>query len=168
MRYLVYFLFIGLLLISCSGPEKPEFTKLDNVKFKSASLQEMKVTLSGDAVLFNPNPVGTNISKMDFDVYANGKKVTQIKQNVTASIPGDSEFKLPLEFDIPIKDVIDDIKPTLSDVFDKKKLKYKVDGHLTVNIAGADLKIPVTYEDEEEIKFLDFNTSDIPIFNLGK
>ncbi len=168
MKVLQLFFVISVLLMSsCSGPESPEFKKLENVKVVSASLQKMSITLSGDAVLFNPNPVGAKVSAMDFDVYANEKKVTNIKQNVTASISGNSEFKLPLEFDIPIKDVIEDFKPTLSDVFNKKELKYKIQGNLIVNLAGAKIKIPVEYEDTEEIKFLDAGIN-IPGINFGK
>ncbi len=155
MKRIFYFLLLGSLLtvISCSAPEKPEFRKLENVKFKSASIKDMKVTLTGDAVLFNPNALGANISGMDFDIFANGKKVTKVRQEITATIPANNTFKLPLEFDIPVKEVFKDFKPTITNIFNKKKLNYKVDGHLIVNLAGANIKVPVTHEDEEEIKF---------------
>ena len=66
-------------------------------------------------------------------------------------MPGNSDFTLPLSFNVPLKEVAKDFKPTVGDIFKKKKVEYKLVGTLKVGLAGANIKVPVEYEDEEEL-----------------
>jgi LEA14-like dessication related protein len=127
---------------------------MEKVTFKSFSFKDGgSVTLEGQALFFNPNLLGANVTEMDFDVYINGKKVTHINQPVSAEMKGNSEFKLPLDFQVPLKEVYKDLKPTLGSIFKKKKIEYRLDGHLKVGLGNIEVSVPVQYEDEEEMKF---------------
>ena len=142
-----------LFLVACNAPQKPEFQKMENVTFKSVSFSgPLTVTLSGDAVFNNPNAIGANVTEVDLDVFINDKKVTHVKQNVSAIMPANADFRLPLEFDVPLKDVFKDAKITLNDIFKKKILQYKLVGNIKVGLGSVEVKVPVDYADEEEVK----------------
>jgi LEA14-like dessication related protein len=146
-------LLFTLQLFSCSAPDYPEFRKMENVSLKSVSFKDgLSVSLNGEAVFFNPNLIGANVTEMDFDVFINGKKVTHINQDVSAEMKGNSEFKLPLDFKVPLKEVFKDAKPTLGDIFKKKKIEYKLLGHLKVGLGNIEVSVPVEYEDQEEVR----------------
>ena len=149
---LLLFLF-AFIITSCNAPEYPEFRKMENVSFKSLSFDDgISVTLNGDAVFFNPNLLGANVTELDCDVFINGKKVTHINQDISAEMKGNSEFKLPLDFKVPLKEVFKDVKPTLGNIFKKKKIEYRLVGSLKVGLGNIEMSIPVEYEDEEEVK----------------
>lgn len=155
MKNTSYFFLLStaLFLFSCSTPEAPEFQRLENVRFKSASITNlMNFTLTANAVFNNPHPVGATITALDLEMFVNGEKVSDIKQNVSAPISGNSDFKLPLEIEVPLTKVLKDIKPTLGELFKKREISYQLKGTATVSVAGVEVNIPVDYEDKEELK----------------
>lgn len=147
------FLLVALFLASCNSPESPEFQKLENVKFKSASFtKNFNFTLTADAIFNNPNALGADLKGLDLEVFVNEKKVSDIKQKVTASIPGNSDFKLPLEIEVPLREVLKDIKPSLGEIFKKHEVVYLLKGTATVSVAGVEVDVPVDYEDKAFLK----------------
>ncbi len=155
MKKVVFFslMCIALILASCGGPATPEFKNMKDVKFKSFSLNggSPSIVLKANAIFNNPNPFGADVSEVDLDVYINGVKVTHINQDLSAKMPASSDFTLPLSFDVPLQEVAKDFKPTMGDIFKKKKVEYKLEGTLKVGLAGANIKVPVEYEDVEEL-----------------
>jgi LEA14-like dessication related protein len=152
VSFLSFFLLLGMLF-SCSQPSSPEFQKMENVQFKSASfLNGPSVTLVGDAVFYNPNTLGAQVTEVDMEVFINGKKVTRIKQDVSANMKGKAAFILPLSFEIPLEEIFKDFKPTLGDIFKKRIIEYQLIGNIKVGLGNLELKVPVEYEDEEELK----------------
>lgn len=156
-------LLLATFLISCSNPMNPEFKTMENVKFKSASIsKKLNFTLTADAIFYNPNVVGINISALDLDIMINKKKVSKIRQDVSAKIASKSDFKLPVEFDVPLTEVFKDLELSLGDIFKKQEIDYHIKGTATVNVAGIDIEIPVDYEDKEELKL----SMDFPLINF--
>lgn len=153
-RYFSFFsFFLFILITACDGPQKPEFRKMENVKFKSVSFSgPLTITLKGDAVFNNPNPISANVTEVDLDVFVYDKKVTHITQNVSATMPANADFRLPLQFDLPLKDVFDDGKLAIGDIFKKKLLQYKLLGNIKVGLGSVEVRVPVEYADEEEVK----------------
>ncbi len=141
------FLF-SFFLISCAAPSEPEFKKLENVKFGSLSvIKPYSVTLNADAIFHNPNVLGANITEMNFDVYINDQKTTKINQDISAKMSPNSDFSLPIKCKIPLKEVFKDFK--FKDILKEKVLRYKLDGYLKIGLGNVELKVPVTFEDEE-------------------
>lgn len=155
LHTLLPLLFI-LCISACKQPQKPEFKSMENVKFQSVMLDKsVSVNMIAQAVLHNPNPVGVTITGMDFDLFADGKKVSKVTQNVAAEMPANSDFKLPLAFSIPLAEVFKDFKPTIKQLMGKRTVNLKVVGHLKVK-AGVEIKIPVSYEDKYDVALKDF------------
>ncbi len=157
---IIFILFIFYALFSfsaCNAPEQPEFKKIENVRIKPKTVDgKIKLLFKGDAILHNPNLLGGTITAMDFDIFIDDKKVSNIKQKLSTEIKGESDFALPLILDFPAKDVFKDIKTTITDIFKTMKINYKIDGHLTVNL-GTNITVPVTYADVYEIKLTEVN-----------
>ncbi len=153
------FLLIISTFSSCEKPETPEFRKMTNVKFESIHVdKDVHVNMLGNALLFNPNGFGLDITEMDFDVFVDGKKVTHITQPLQATMKANSEFSLPMAFDIPLMEVFKGVKPTIAEMLTTREIKVKVDGTLTVK-AGVSVKVPVSYEDKYPVPlkmFLNF------------
>ena len=149
MRFLIV-ISLAFLLGACSSPEKPSFRKLENVKFNSLSIKKpYSVKLNADAVFYNSNALGAQITSMDFDVFINGKKSTHIKQDVIAHMPPYSDFTLPIVCSIPLGEIFQDLK--LTDLLKSKTISYKMLGHLKLGLGGLDVKVPFSYEGEESL-----------------
>ena len=141
------------LLVACAGPQSPEFERIENVKFKSLSFTNgLSVTLQGDAIFHNPNPIGAKVTEIDLDVYINDKKVTHIRQEVSSTMKANADFSLPLNFDIPLKEVTKDLKPTLGNIFKKMEVEYKLDGNIKVGLGNVELRVPVEHKGKEALK----------------
>ena len=141
------------LLAACGKPSSPEFMRMEDVKFGSVSFSDgLSVVLNGNAVFDNPNKIGANISSVDLDMYVNGKKVTHINQEVHTTMPANAEFKLPLTFNVPLKEVFKDAKPTLGDIFNKRKIEYRLVGTLKVAVGYIQVEVPIDHEDVSEVK----------------
>ncbi len=154
MRFKLYLLFIASLLIfqACDSDsvKYPEFVKLQNVKFGNVKLPpNMAVTFSSDMVLNNPNPVGVTISKMEFDVFIDGKKSTHIVQDTNVKMPANSDFTMPLSFQIPInhKEIFKNLKDVLSGAWKKQAMDIRSVGKIYVKVMGKDVGIPFDHED---------------------
>jgi len=134
--------------------ENPTFEKLDNIKFKNFSKPpDLKVTFSADAILNNPNDMGWTINKVAFDVYANGKYVSQIEQEKDTEIPANSNFALPLTFEIPISnsEIIKNFKDFVTGAWKEQSLVIRTVGAVYVNAKGIKFKIDFDYDDEYEL-----------------
>lgn len=135
------------------GPQSPEFVKMTNVKFSKLNLPpNFGVTFSSDILLTNPNPFGVTVSKMDFDVFVNGKKSTHITQNKSVKIPANGEFSMPLQYKIPLKEkeMFKGISEVISGAWKKRGMDIRTEGHIYID-AGTDIKIPFSYEDEYKL-----------------
>lgn len=132
------------------GPQSLSFVKMKNVQFSQLNLPpKFGVTFSSDVLLTNPNPFGVTVSKMDFDVFVNGKKSTHITQNKSVRIPANEEFSMPLQFKIPLKEkeMFKGLSEVLSGAWKKKGMDIRTEGDIYID-AGANIKIPFSYEDE--------------------
>jgi len=154
MKYLLSITITVLIIlaVSCSMPTEPTFKKLEDVKFKSLSLSKKRVTLSANALFNNPNALSGQMKNMNLEVFVNGKKVSNLKQNVSSEIPAESDFKLPLEVEIPLNEVLKDIGSSLGGILKSPKIKYHLEGSATVSMAGIEASVPIYFEGEEELK----------------
>jgi len=132
------------------GPQAPEILKIDNVRFSSVQLPpNMGLTFESDVLLKNSNPFSITISRMDFDVYANGKKSTHITQEKNVQLKANSESTMPLKFDIPVndKDFITGLGDILTGAWKKQAITIRSEGKIFFKVMEAELGVPFEYED---------------------
>ena len=133
----------------------PEFVRLENIKFKNITMPpDFKLTFVSNAVIKNPNPYEMTISKVDFDVLVDGKKVTHFNQDLEVKMAANSNFKLPLSFDVPLaqKGFFKNFKNMLNGAWKNQALKIRSLGTITIRAARVSFDIPFDYDDEYLLK----------------
>lgn len=146
----------GLYLYNqASNLEYPEFVRLENIKFKNVTLPpDLKLTFTSDAVINNPNLYTLTISKVEFDVYVDGKKSTHIKQDLEIEMAPDADFSLPLSFEVPIaeKGFFKNFKNILNGAWKNQSLKIRSVGDVTIRQSRVQFDIPFDYDDEYRLE----------------
>lgn len=138
------------ILCACSKPVQPTFKKVENISFNSITLKKpYSVKLNADAIFNNPNAFGAQIKAMDIDVYINGKKTNHIEQNVSSKMAANADFTLPIICSVPLNEIFQELK--LKDLLKSPKVKYRLDGHLTLDLGGVGIDIPFDHEGEEKL-----------------
>lgn len=131
--------------------QQPEFIELENIKFKNITLPpNITLTFTSDAVINNPNSYQMTISKVDFDVMVDGKKTSHFTQDLEVVMPANSDFKLPLSFEIPLekRGIID----TFKGAWKNKGIKIRSVGDITIRAGRVTFDIPFDYDDEYRIE----------------
>lgn len=163
-RLLITTTIIGLLGLaayyyfqSSGGVQDIEFIKLEKLKIeKITPFPKLSLKANAEAVLKNPNPFGVVITSLDFDIYVEDKHASKVSQDVSIDINGQSTFKLPLNFDIPLGKIgfFKDAKDILSGAWKHQSLKIKTIG--TINIQVLKINIDLPFEEEEEYLLKDY------------
>ena len=133
----------------------PEFVRLENIKFKNVTMPpDFKLTFSSDAVINNPNPHEMTIAKVDFDILVDGKKVTHFEQDLEVLMAANSDFKLPLSFDVPLakKGIFKNFKNILNGAWKNEAIKIRSVGTITIRASRVSFDIPFDYDDEYLLK----------------
>jgi LEA14-like dessication related protein len=146
------FFALGLLilsLIACTVSKEPDYKGVENVKVESYTTKN--VTLTMDAVYYNPNDIGGDVARVDIDVFMDGKKIA----NATApkfSFDKKSDFKVPLRVVVPYKELKGKGKGLLGNIVSaltNKKIKLQYKGKIVLDLKAT----YYNYEMDEEIEF---------------
>jgi LEA14-like dessication related protein len=107
--------------------------------------------LRANAIFFNPNNVKGRLKKIKVDIYVNGKKAGHVDQDLKTKIPSQSEFTVPLEVNLAIKEL--GFMDTVLGLLGGKKFEVRYEGFLKLTYHGFPIKVPVNYKDEVRIRF---------------
>ncbi len=126
--------FIFLCTQSCSVSEEPEYKGIESIKVIDADLKS--VTISADAVFYNPNDVGGHLNTDEVFVYINEVKIARLSTE-RFRVPSKENFNVPLIVTISTDRIID--KKSLggllgSLVSQKVDIQYK--GEIKYNVLG--------------------------------
>lgn len=143
---------ICLAACNTSNFEEPVFKDLKNVKLKD--LQGNMATISAEAVVFNPNKKSGKLTDIVLDVWIDGKELGHIKQTHDLKIPAESEFNIPIETTIDLKQLDQSLLSRALDIIGGKKFDVKYVGHVKVKVMGIGFKIPVEEEKKLGIKLM--------------
>jgi LEA14-like dessication related protein len=126
----------------------PYFQTLRKVKVTEFTAKNIRVT--ADVVCFNPNKVGATVSDSEFDVYANGKLVSHVKQGGGAKIVADGEFIIPVVVNFSPAKVFQpkDLIGVGFLALKNQNMELRYNGEVKVALAGQDISIPVDYQDD--------------------
>ena len=126
----------------------PTFIKLEKVRFRSFSPPpDLSFRLRGDMLLHNPNPFGLEIEEVDLDIIVDGKKSTTVSQELEAKMPAKSDFRLSLEFDVPLKDknLLGSIGDFFTGAWKKRAIEIQYIGELKIKTLKLPITIPVDF-----------------------
>lgn len=140
-----------LLLVLWSGCKAPDqdivLRQIKDVVVDATSDPMLKA----NAIFYNPNNVRGKLKKIDVEIFVNGKKAASVDQSLKTSIPAQSEFTVPLEVKLAIKEM--GVMDTLFGMIGGRTFKIHYKGSLRLLYRGLPIKVPVDYEDEVRLRF---------------
>lgn len=136
------------LLMACQKPEEDiVLRKIRDVVVDASS----EPTLKANAIFYNPNDMRGKLKKIDVEIFVNGKKAATVDQEMKTSIPAESEFTVPLEVKLAIKEL--GLMDTLFGMIGGKTFKIHYKGSLKLSYRGLPINVPVDYKDEVRLSF---------------
>jgi LEA14-like dessication related protein len=147
-QFAIQCLAFGLLLALVSCKPKEDIV-LRNVRDIVVDVTT-EPTLKAQAILYNPNNIKIKLRKIAIDVYVDGRKSGRVDQEPKLLIPAASEFKVPLEVKLNMKEL--GLLDTIFGIIGGKKLKVRYKGSISVTYKGLPIRVPVDYESEVRIK----------------
>jgi LEA14-like dessication related protein len=141
-------LLTGIFLTGCQRPSEDIVLKRIRDVVVDATSEPV---LKANAIFFNPNNVRGKLKKIKVDIYINGKKAANVDQELKTNIPSQSEFTVPIEVKLAIKEL--GFMDTVLGVLGGKKFEVRYEGFLRLSYRGIPIKVPVDYKDEVKIRF---------------
>lgn len=146
MRNIIILISFFVAIVGCSAPKTPEFKKVKNARVTNANGKIY--TISADAVYHNPNSIGGTLTGMEMDISVDDIEITHLSQTKSAVVQPETDFIVPITFDVDIQKVIGENTGFLKGMLDKLlkdevEINYK--GHLNVEFLNAEFKVPVEY-----------------------
>lgn len=144
--------FLILSLVICFGAcKRPE----EDIVFKYVQGVVVDATdkdprLKANAVFFNPNEMKGKLKRIELDIYVEGKKAGHVDQKLALLIPANSEFTVPLEVKLNLKEM--GLLNTLFSILGAKKMDVRYVGSIRLNYRGIPINVPVDYKSEIRIK----------------
>lgn len=139
---------IFLTVLSCEKPkEKIVLKNVRDVVVDATS----DPTLKANAIFFNPNNIKGRLKNIDVEIFLNGKKAANVKQDFNTVIPANSEFTVPLVVNLNIKEL--GFMDTILGMVGGKKYEVRYEGSIKLNYRGIPVKVPVNYKDDIRLKF---------------
>jgi LEA14-like dessication related protein len=135
-------------LIGCVPKEQVVLRAIENVEL--APGEGVDPILKADARFYNPNKIRMKIKAIELDVFIDGKKTARVDQKLKSVIKSQSEFTLPLEVQLSMKEI--GLVDALLGLFGGKKYLLNYKGHIKVTIKGFPLRIPVDYTKEVKLR----------------
>lgn len=107
--------------------------------------------LKANAIFYNPNDARAKLKKIKVDIYINGKKAGEIDQDLKTLIPAKSNFTVPIEVKLALKEF--GVLDTIFSMLGGKKFEVHYQGSLRLTYHGVPIRVPVDYKDEIRLKF---------------
>ncbi len=138
----------GLLVSSCLPKEQVVFKSVKNLVLDGGL--DGEPLLKGEAVFFNPNKIQTKLKEINVDILVDGKKAARVDQQMNLVVPGKSEFTVPIQANISLKDF--GLLDAVIGFFGGKSYQVQFTGYLRVSVHGIPVKVPVKYNEEVKLK----------------
>jgi LEA14-like dessication related protein len=136
---------VFLSLAACAPKEQVVFRKALNIRLDAVSNNPM---LKADMVFYNPNKASAKLKKIDMDILVNEKVAGTVDQALNQKIKGESEFTVPIEVKLNLKEV--GLLDTIIGIFGGKKYEVRLLGKIRVSMHGFAISVPV--DQKEQIK----------------
>ena len=141
-------LMLLIIFFGCSTPKEPiEFLRVKDVVVDATSDPKLKAEI----FFFNPNDAKMKLKKIDIEIFYEGKRVGKIDQKLSTVIPAKSEFSIPIEVNLAIKEL--NIVSTILSMIGGKSMEIQYKGHLKLTYHGFPVRVPVDFKDNIRERF---------------
>jgi LEA14-like dessication related protein len=148
MKRFLIILLSAWLAGACIPKKEVKLVRVENLQLQNGSQGAM---LAGNAVFFNPNTARLKLREVSIDVLVDNKKAARIDQQLNALAKGNSEFSVPLEVQLNLKEF--GLMDALQGLFGGKKYQIQYIGYLKVRVNGLPMRIPVNHKEEFKMRF---------------
>jgi LEA14-like dessication related protein len=149
MRYKASMLLvIFLVAFGCVPKERVVLRSLQNVELTAGIGSEP--VLKADALFYNPNKIRLRLKRIKLEVFIDGKKTAFIDQKLQSTVKAESEFSIPLEVKLSLKEIR--LFDALASIFGGKKHDLHYKGYIKISVKGFPVKIPVDYTKEVRLR----------------
>ena len=139
---------IFFLLTGCKKPDQDIVLRHIKDVVVDASSEPM---LKANAIFYNPNEVRGRLKKINVEIFVDGKRAASVDQEMKTSIPAVSEFTVPLEVKLAMKEL--GFMDTLFGVIGGKTFNIHYKGSLKLTYRGLPINVPVDYKDDVKLSF---------------
>ena len=140
---------VSMLFFSLNGCKPKEDVVLRKITNIVVDVTTEPV-LQASAVLYNPNNMRMTIKKLDIEIFVDGKKAALIDQKMKTRVPAKSEFTVPLEAKLNLKEL--GFLDTVFAVLGGKKMKIRYKGAIRLTYKGVPIRVPVDYQEEIRVR----------------
>jgi LEA14-like dessication related protein len=147
MKHIKWIFMAAFALAACTPPEDVKLVRVENLQLQNGAKGPVLV---GNAVFFNPNRARLKLREANIEVTVDNKRAATIDQRLSALAKGNSEFTVPLEVQLNLKDF--GLADALQGLFGSKKYQVRYVGYLRVTVNGLPLKIPVDHREEFKLR----------------
>jgi len=147
MRVKFILVFVILFVCSCVPKEQVVLRAINNLTVEQGTGTDP--LLKAEAVFYNPNNMRMKLKEINMDVFLDGKKSAHSEQKFNSLIKEESEFTVPLEVQLSLKEI--GLLDTILGFFGGRKYEVRYAGYIRVSVNGISIKVPV--DETEEVKF---------------
>lgn len=150
MRVWTSILVVILFFIGSSCRSPKAFIYRDVKNFRVGNLGLTKSRVSMDLLFFNPNNFGVKLKNVNCDLYIDSNYVGKVVLDTLMYIPKSSEFSLPANFDVNMKNLF---KNSINLIFNNEVL-IGARGTTRVGKGMFYVTIPFKYEGKQKLNLL--------------
>lgn len=148
IKNLITLLAVLVFVAGCKKPDQDIVLRHINDVVLDATSGPM---LKANAIFYNPNNVRGRLKKIDVEIFVNGKKAASVEQALKTTIPAASEFTVPLEVKLAIKEL--GVMDTIFGMIGGKTFEVHYKGSLKLSYRGFPINVPVDYKDDVRLRF---------------
>jgi hypothetical protein len=137
-----------LIMVSCAPKQQVVFKSVKNLLVDGG--MGGTPVLKGEAIFFNPNKLQTRLKEIKVEVLVDGKRAAEVDQTMDLLIPGKSEFTVPIEATLSMKDI--GLLDAVIGFFGGKTYQVQFVGYIRVKVHGVAVKVPVKYNEEVKLR----------------
>lgn len=141
LLYPFIFLIVVICASSCQAPKELVYRDFKNLNVDKIGFASSMLKV--DLIYYNPNNFGLQLKYTDLDIYIDNNYFGHSSQDYQITIPRLSEFTLPLQIQLDMKNLMKNAIPTL---LMGKEVMLKITGTVKLGKANVYKTFPVNYE----------------------
>lgn len=141
LLYPFIILMVVICTSSCQAPKELVYRDFKNLTVDKIGFASTMLKL--DLIYYNPNNFGLQLKYTDLDIFVDNNYLGHSTQDFQITIPRLSEFTLPLQVQLDMKNLMKNAIPTL---LMGKEVMVKVIGTVKLGKANVYKTFPVNYE----------------------